>query len=328
MESAMRAPRRPAAVVPLVLAAALTAPPSALAQGDACGGYSGRPRRICDAAVDGTRAFHPVAGLLVSGGNPVLGTASTLGGLGHISVTARVNAMNVVLPALNYSGTSDTVPVGDEIFAPAPVLEAAAGIYQGSAAGLFSVDLLASAQLLPTDEFEDFRVDEDATRLAGVALGLGYGARIGLLREWGPVPGVSLSVMRRDIPELLYGDLAGGDQYDYALDLHATNVRVVASKRLLVFDAAAGLGWDRYSGDATIRFRNPLTGLPEPPLEFELRSSRLMAFLNAGLDLSAVRLVGEVGYQGGRDQELTTTFEDFDTTTGRFFGGLGVRLSL
>ena len=32
------------------------------------------------------------------------------------------------------------------------------------------------------------------------------------------------------------------------------------------------------------------------------------------MNLSVVRLAGEIGYQGGKDQQLSTDFEDFDTT--------------
>src|SRR5207253_9816659 len=52
----------------------------------------------CNTAVDAIRAFHPLAGMIVSGGNPVIGTATTLGGIGHLSVTARVNAIKAALP--------------------------------------------------------------------------------------------------------------------------------------------------------------------------------------------------------------------------------------
>src|SRR3989441_8517876 len=52
----------------------------------------------CNAAVDAMRAFHPLAGMIVSGGNPVLGTAGSLGGIGHLTVTARVNAITASLP--------------------------------------------------------------------------------------------------------------------------------------------------------------------------------------------------------------------------------------
>ena len=44
------------------------------------------------------------------------------------------------------------------------------------------------------------------------------------------------------------------------------------------------------------------------------------------MSLSVVRLTGELGYQGGKDQKLSTDFEDFDTTKGKLFAGLGLRV--
>jgi hypothetical protein len=110
------------------------------------------------------------------------------------------------------------------------------------------------------------------------------------------------------------------------VDLHATNLRLVASKKLLVFDLAGGLGWDKYTGDAVIRFRDPVSGITQPAVPVELENTRVLGFLNAGMSLSVMRLTAEVGYQGGKDQELTTEFEDFDTTKGKFFAGLGLRV--
>ncbi|MGI9040602.1 MAG: hypothetical protein ACR2HK_05785 [Gemmatimonadales bacterium] len=299
---------------------------TARAQSAECAAYDGSTGRVCSAALDATRAFHPVAGLLVSGGNPVLGTANTLGGLGHFSVTARANAANVVLPAVGYDGTGGSVPASEELYAPVPVVELAAGVYGGLPSGLLSIDFLGSAQLLPTNQIDNFAVNQDARRIGDVALGLGYGARIGILRELGPLPAVSVSVMRRDIPQIIYGNVADGDQYRYAFDLHATNLRVVASKQVAFLDLAGGLGWDKYSGDASIQFRNPNSSAVEPAINFELDNSRPMAFINAGLNVAALKLVGEVGYQGGKDQNLTTDFERLDTTKGKFFAGLGLRV--
>jgi hypothetical protein len=315
--------------VPLSLAVALTAVSTAGAQsGAGCALYGGDAGRVCAAAVDATRAIHPFLGLLISGGNPVLGTGSPLGGLGHFSVTARVNAVEVVLPRLSYDGSSSTVPRGQKVFAPSPVLEAAVGLYGGLPTGALAIDALASAELLPAGEFDDFRVDPDARRLGQVALGLGVGARLGILREAGPLPGISASIMRRDIPTITYGNIAGGDEFQYSVDLRALNLRLVASKRLAFLDAAAGVGWDKYTGDALIRVRDGFLPGAAPEIPIELDNSRVMAFLNAGVSLAALELVAEAGYQGGRDQELGTRFQDFDTTKGKFFGGLGLRLGL
>jgi hypothetical protein len=283
-------------------------------------------QRVCAAAVDGTRAFHPIVGVLISGGNPTIGTAGTLGGLGHASLTLRANAVELVLPDLSYNGSSTTVPAGNKLFAPAPLVEGSLGLYKGMPTGLLAVDFLGSAQLLPTNQIDNLVVESGARKLGSIALGLGYGARIGILREMGPLPAVSFSIMRRDIPRITYGDISAGDSYSYGVDLHATNLRLVASKQLLILGLAAGLGWDKYTGDAVIRFRDPITLTPQPDVPFELSSSRGLAFVNAGLNLSMLRLTGEVGYQTGKDQNLSTSFEDFDTTKGKFFAGLGLRL--
>lgn len=302
------------------LASVATVP--AAAQLSDCTPFAGTSRRICDAAVDGTRAFHPIAGLLVSGGNPVIGTANTLGGLGSFSLTARANAADMVLPDPGYDGTPGEVPSTDELYAPVPLVEGAAGIYQGLPSGLLSVDLLASAQLLPTNQIDHLSVDGDASRIGDVALGFGYGMRVGIIRDVGPLPAVSVSAMRRNIPEVAYGDLDRGDEFRYAVDLYATNLRLVASKQFAVLQVAAGLGWDRYTGDAHIVLRDQ----PGSTLEIGLEESRTLVFVNAGLDLTAFSLVGEAGYQSGRDRALSTDFEGFDTTDGTFFAGLGLRL--
>jgi hypothetical protein len=315
---------RAAQLLPGLFVLAVTTP--ALAQNSECSAYVSNARRVCDAAVDGTRAFHPVAGILVSGGNPTIGSAGTLGGLGHASLTLRANGVNIVLPDVGYTGSSSTVPAGDKLFAPAPLVEGSLGLYGGLPSGLLAVDFLGSAQLLPANQIDNFSVDADARRIGDIALGLGYGARIGLLKEMGPLPAISVSIMRRDIPELTYGDINAGDGFSYAVDLNATNLRLIASKKLMVLDLAAGIGWDKYTGDALIRFRDPITLVAQPDIPLELNNSRALGFINAGLSLSAVRLTGELGYQAGKDQNLSSDFEDFDTTKGKLFAGLGLRV--
>jgi hypothetical protein len=303
----------------------LTVVSSASAQAPECTGYVSNAQRVCTAAVDGTRALHPIVGLLVSGGNPTMGTANTMG-LGHASITLRANASQVVLPDLGYNGAGTTVPAGTTLFAPAPLVEGSLGLFPGMSGGLLALEILGSAQVLPTDQIDNFSVDPSAPTVGPIALGIGYGARIGILREAGPRPALSVSIMRRELPRMTYGNISAGDAFGYGLDLHATNLRLVASKQLLILGLAAGLGWDKYTGDAVIRFRDPITLTPQPDIPVELNSSRGMAFVNAGLNLSLIKLTGEVGYQTGKDQNLSTDFEDFDTTKGKFFAGLGLRV--
>jgi hypothetical protein len=309
------------------LALASAAPLSA--QTGECTGYpAGQARNICNAAVDGTRLLHPMLGMVVSGGNPVIGSGGALGGLGHFSVTVRANAVRTVTPDLSYAGESSTVPEGDEILLPAPLVEAAAGVWGGLPGGLLAVDLLGSAVLLPTDQIDGFSLDPDATTIGDLGLGLGFGARVGLLAERGPLPGVSVSVMRRTLPQIKFGEVDDGDEYSYAVDLKATNLRVVASKSLPLLTVAAGFGWDKYTGDAEIEFANPLTGGATTAREtFELDQSRGTVFANAGFSLAVVKIVGELGYQLGKDQNLSTDFEGIDDEGGKMYGGLGLRVS-
>ena len=311
---------------PLVILSLVASALPAFAQTSECAAYASSTRRVCSAAVDATRAFHPIAGILVSGGNPTIGSAGTLGGIGHATFSLRANAVELVLPDLDYSGGAATVAAGDMFWAPAPLVDGAIGIYRGMPGGLLGIDLLGSAQLLRTDQIDNFTVAAGAKEIGGLALGLGYGVRVGLLGESILLPAVSVSVMRRDMPQITYGNVLRSDRYSYGVDLHATNLRLAASKKLMIFDLAAGVGWDKYSGDALIRFRDPVTGVTQPDVLVDLDNSRTLGFLNAGMNLSFLRITGEVGYQAGKDQQLTTNFEDFDTTAGKLFAGLGLRV--
>lgn len=317
-----------AVVVRLAALLALAAPLAA--QNSQCTPYqaSARTFNVCNAAIDGTRAFHPLAGLLISGGNPVLGDHGNLGGLGHFSLAVRATGARVTLPSINYDGTSTTVPPGDTVVAPIPSVDAALGLFKGSKSGFFGIDLLGSATLLPTTVIDNLTIDPDARRIGTVALGIGYGVRLSLLDDRGALPGISVSVMQRELPRLTYGSLTGGDDFQYDVQIKATNYRVELGKSFSILSLGAGVGHDRYRGDANIRFRNPITTLPEPPIALDLVNNRTLAFANVGLNMGPVKLVGEAGYQLGQDQRLTTNFTGFDTTAGKFFFGGGLRLAI
>lgn len=281
---------------------------------------------ICNAAIDGADIFHPVAGLLVSGGNPVLGSTSMLGGLGHFSFTVRVNATKVRTPDLDYDGTGTTVQKDEEIVAPAPLVEAAVGVFKGMN-GFFAIDLLGSAQLLPTDQIDNLTVDGDARKIGDIALGLGYGARVGVFQGRAVIPSVNVSIMRRDIPRITVGDLGNGDTYSYGVNLKATNLRAVAGYKLGFFDIGAGLGYDKYTGDAHIEFQDQ--ALPGQTLEVDkdLDNSRTVAFLTGGFDFPIIKIGFEAGYQLGKDQNMKTTFQGNDPADNRLFGGAGIRIA-
>src|SRR5438876_11861250 len=81
----------------------------------------------CNTAVDAVRAFYPLAGMIVTGGNPVLGTARATGGLGHLTLTARVNGIKAALPDPTAANQSPVPPTFHGVV-PAPAVEGAGGL--------------------------------------------------------------------------------------------------------------------------------------------------------------------------------------------------------
>lgn len=288
--------------------------------------FSSQDFNICNAAIDGTEIIHPVAGLLVSGGNPVLGSVRPLGGLGHFGLTARVNAARLRTPDLTYDGSTTTVAEADKIYAPAPLVEGALGLFKG-VNGFLAVDALGSAQLLPTRAVSNLTVDKNARNIGSIALGLGYGGRVGVLPGRAIIPSVTVSVMRRDIPRVTYGNVTtGGDNYSYSVNLHATNLRAVAGYHLAILSIGAGVGWDKYTGSANIGFVPRGGILPAQTINnVKLDNTRTLGFLTAAIDLPIIKIGAEAGYQFGKTQNLATTFTGNDPSKKRFFAGAGLR---
>ena len=293
------------------------------AQEPQCQNINVQAQAACNTMVDATKAFHPLAGMLVSGGNPVLGSAGTLGGFGHVSATIRINAIKASLPNPD-SAAQNPVPSSFNGYLPAPVVEAAIGLYRGPGGGLLSIDGLASAVLLPATRVRGMSVDPDAPKIGDVALGLGYGVRIGVLRGAFPVPSVSVSVMKRHLPRVQFGDVTGGDPADFATDFDATNWRIIAGMRVLFADVAAGVGIDHYTSAATIHYSD---GLTTHTVTLDLANTREVLFTDAGLTMGLVKFVAELGYQTGTDQSFATTFSDFDPKAGHVFWGAGLRFN-
>lgn len=283
----------------------------------------------CNRAIDALKTFHPAAGIIVSGGDPSLGTAQALGGFGHFFVSARVNAVNVAAPNPDTTSGPQTI----RGFVPAPVVEAGVGVWPGLRGGMLAVDALFSATLVPTHAVDKLTVDSGATHLGSMALGLGFGVRVGLWSGMFPIPAVSVSVMRRSLPRLTYGQLApssisSGDAFDFSTDVKATNVRVTAGYHLPLADVAAGFGFDHYSSEGRLRYYDnpPFSDVATVP--FTPRENRAVLFADAAFHLSLASLGVELGYQTGQDQHLSTNYSGFDPKSGHFFGGLGVRVGL
>ena len=311
----------------MVLAMISSAAPLA-AQEPQCASANAFVQAACQAAVDGVRAFYPLAGMVVTGGNPVIGTAGSLGGLGHFALTARVNAIKAALPDPQASNQTP-VPTSFNGAVPAPVIEGAVGLFKGVGGGLLAVDVLGSALILPTG-IKNLTVDSNATHISDAALGIGYGIRVGVLNGSFPIPAVSVSWMHRTVPRLRYGTLGPvigtGDNFEFTMDLTGDSYRAIAGWKLAALDLAAGIGVDRYkSNDTNIRFYDAVTPTSVRTVVINPTNTRAVAFVNGGLSLAAVKLLGEIGLQAGKDQQYVTQFQDFDPKAAHAFGGIGIR---
>jgi hypothetical protein len=294
------------------------------AQSGTCPTDSTATSRICQAGVDALTIFLPLEGALVGGGNPVPGTASAIGKFGHVRLAARVGLASVTVPQMTYDGTSDTVQADKRLLVPLPRLDLALGLFSKKLPlGTVAMDLLGSAVVIPAKATTRVRLDENARTIEGLGLGLGFGFRAALVMP-APKPTVSLSVMKRDMPVIRFGDLAAGDRLSAATSLSAISARLLFGGRLRVLTLSAGGGIDLYKGSGSVSYADS-AGV-DSTVAVQLSTVRIMTTANAAIALGPVTLWGEGGFQVGKKTELVTVFRRNDPSSGRFFGGLGASL--
>ncbi len=304
-----------------VTAATATTVTTARALQDPCPADTAASSRICQAGADALTALLPIEGLLVSGGNPVPGTAEALGKLGRFRLSGRVGFARVTIPSASYDGTTDTVPADKRLMVPLPRLDLSLGVFSKQLPiGTASIDLLGSAVVIPTGVTTRIRVDENARTIGGLALGLGFGLRAAMQMA-PPKPTVSISAMKRDMPVIRFGDRSAGDSFSAATNLSAINARLLVGGRAGPVMLAAGAGLDMYKGTGSVTFADS-TGA-DTTVSLSLSTSRIMTVLNAGLDVGPLAVWAEGGFQIGKSTKLATTFQQNDPSAGRFYGGFG-----
>lgn len=313
----------PHAGLRLAFAASAFAAASLSAQATSCPADTAASSRICQAGVDLLNTFLPIEGVLVGGGNPVPGTAGAIGRFGHFRLATRIGVVGLTVPNGSYDGSSDTVRADKRLLVPLPRLDLSMGVFTKKLPmGTAAVDLLASAVLLPTSVTARVQIDQDARSVGGVALGLGYGFRGAFTMGTGPT--ISLTVMKRDMPSIRFGDLAAGDRFSAATSLSAINARLMVGGRSGLLTLSAGGGMDLYKGTGSVTYADSAGA--DSTVAVSVSTSRLVAAVNAALDLGPVSLWTEGGFQIGKQTAVSTVFQGSDPSAGRFFGGLGVAL--
>ncbi len=344
-------------VLAAVLAAGWTAPVRAQGLEGACAGVPAAYMDRCIATAQTAAALQPALGIAIAGGNPTPGALGAGGGrlfgLPGVSASFRLNVASVHLPEITQERDVDAPPPLTEALSVVTVAlgaTASVGITQG-VGGVGALDLLGNATYLPFD-----LVNREVYKTESAQFAWGVGARVGLLRESAGLPGVAVSVMRRqaggvqvgnvcegrDLPDPISTESppttlcrADGDVGDVNVDLAGWSTRGMVGKTVGPVGLAAGVGYDRYESDVALSVRGELSGSGQTGAHRiyhrtgrTLETSRWSAFLDAAAQLPVGSLSAELGWmQGGDALPGFAADSDFDPSGGTWFGSLGVRLA-
>lgn len=296
-----------------------------MAQTPGCPADTTQAGRICQAGADALILFLPVEAALVGGGNPVPGTAASLGKFGRFRLSGRIGLVRVTIPDASFDGTSDTVPAEKRLLVPMPRLDLAVGLFgKKLPMGTASVDLLGSAVIVPMKASSHYRLDPNARRIQDLAIGLGFGFRAAITMPKKPT--VSLTVMKRDMPAIIFGNLSKGDQLAASTTLSMISARLLFGGKMGPLEIAGGGGIDMLKGKGKVAFHDPVAAT-DSTIAVDLSTSRINTLLNASFNAGPLKLWGEGGFLVGKDEGTLTTFERIDPAGGQFYGGVGAAIA-
>jgi len=288
----------------------------------------------CQQAFDVYQFMAPQLGLALTGGNATAGQGGVLGGLGHGSKGIRVNGFHGKIPDVNNPAFAQSttgakrsvLPTTDE-WVGLPTADAAIGLFKGFPFGVSNVlglDALVSMSYVPKLTQDDFSVDP------GSSFQFGYGARIGLLSESIVTPGISFTWLQRDLPKTdIIATLNGASLAVLDMKVSTKAWRVVASKNLIMFSVAGGIGQDKYDQSAIVRGSASQGGVgvvAEAPGTSE-SLSRVNFFGDLAYNLPLLKIVAEIGHATGGTVETYNSFSGGRADQSYTYGSLGIRLS-
>ncbi len=290
----------------------------------------GLAQDACQQAFDVYQFMAPQLGLALTGGNATAGQGGVLGGLGHFSVGIRINGFRGKVPDINNPAFQTTIgqaqrrtlPTTDE-WVGLPTADAAVGIFKGFPVGVsnvLGVDALASMSYVPTLTQDDFSVTPSSN------FQFGYGARIGLLSESIVTPGISVTWLERDLPKTdLVANLSGASLSVTDTKVKTKAWRVVASKNLIMFSVAAGIGQDKYEQSAVVQ--GSINGVSAGAPGTSESLSRVNFFGDFSYNLPLLKIVAEIGHATGGTVQTYNSFSEGRADQSYTYGSLGIRLS-
>jgi len=287
----------------------------------------------CQKAIDLFKYMAPQLGTAIAGGNPTLGQGGNLGGLGHFSAGIRLNAVQGNIPQVqnatpSVQGAQQTQFDTKTQLIPMPTADLAIGVFKGIPLALTNVggiDVLVSASYVP--EFNNSGV---SVKVPNGSLKLGYGARVGILQESLLVPGIAVSYLVRDLPTLNIAGASGNDSlYVNNLSLKTKAWRVTASKSLILFGLAAGIGQDKYDASTDVGAHvaaRPLSPAANAgPVSISQNLTRTNIFADLSMNLLLFKLNAEIGQVSGGTINTYNTFSGKQAADSRIYGSVGAR---
>ncbi len=286
---------------------------------------AGGSQGACMEAAVAAGAIQGHAGLLAGLGSEVAGSASTLGrrmpGTPRLSFTLRTGFSHVGMPDLMDPSGPPSRKAGFVI----PVLQTgvAVGLFDGfspipTVGGVLSLDLIGNASFLFLPSGEGF---------AGRVEAYTFGARVGLLRESFTLPGMSVSVSRRDVGKIELNPSAAAGAPSVTVDPLITSVRWTVGKDLVGVGILGGVGWDWYRGSADLQLTEAGVGPVEASVG-NLRRRRTLLFGGASMNFLIVQLSAELGWAKGFGPVPGYESAPFNPKAGTFFGSVAFRLTL
>ena len=299
---------------------------------------TGVTANACQQAVDLFTYVSPLLGTSIVGGNTTMGQGGSLGTrlglIPHVSVGVRVNAVfggipefaqpTPLLPGATAPSAAPASAIETtKLPIPMPAFDAAIGVFKGIPLALSNVggvDLLLSAAYIPKIEKDEISIEPETP------LKIGYGFRVGLLQESLVVPGLGFSWMRREMPTTDITGTAGSASLSINnFKMKTSAWRLTASKSLILFGLALGVGQDTYETGAVISATIP----PATMTPFNLAPpevKRTNYFADLSMNLPFIKIVGTGGMvQGGN---IPTYYNyDKEADASRLYGSAGLRFT-
>ena len=317
---------------PVLIVLLLLSPVPSAAQGveevaAKCATANAALRPWCREVALGVQAIQGGVGLLASLGSEIPGTASTLGRrfgeTPRVSLSGQFGVVRVAFPRLKRGG-GGTAEEGATLISGLR-LSVSAGLLRGfspspTVGGFLSLDLVGSAEwlLLPSSKgFTEW------------AKGYGYGARVGIVRESFTLPGISLSLVRRDSGRILFGAIARGDDGEFEIDPVTSSLRATAGKDVFGLGVMVGAGLDWNGGSISIVVDDPSisgAGGKGSATLADFENRREVFFAGVGLSLLVLQISAEGGWATGYDLPSWRPAGGYDPSSPTLFGNISVRL--